>query len=105
MIVILCGGYHRAADGAKGWEAIASASPPIGLVISGWNMPNSTGLDMARPVLMVPSVNSVHHGDRRGEQHQIMEALKAGVSNCVIKPFTPAGLKRKAQTVHKKLTA
>src|SRR6478736_2362286 len=40
----------EAADGAKAWEAIKSANPPIGLVISDWNMPNCTGLDLLKRV-------------------------------------------------------
>jgi two-component system, chemotaxis family, chemotaxis protein CheY len=35
-----------AADGQKGWEALTAATPPIGLVISDWNMPNCSGVDL-----------------------------------------------------------
>ena len=76
----------EAADGALAWEAIQSANPPIGLIISDWNMPNCTGLDLLKRV----------RGDSRfgklpfvmvtaeAEQHQIVEAVKSGVSNYVI---------------------
>jgi two-component system chemotaxis response regulator CheY len=36
------------------------------------------------------------------EQHQLVEALKAKVSNYVVKPFTPEILKEKIEAVHKK---
>ena len=95
----------EASDGAKGWEAINNASPPIGLVISDWNMPNTTGLDLLKrvrsdsrfgklPFVMVTA---------EAEQHQIVEAVKAGVSNYVVKPFTADTLKEKLETVHKKI--
>jgi two-component system chemotaxis response regulator CheY len=95
----------EAADGAKGWEAIQNANPPIGLVISDWNMPNSSGLDLlkrvradsrfgALPFVMVTA---------EAEQHQIVEALKSGVSNYIVKPFSPETLKEKLEAVHQKL--
>lgn len=96
----------EAADGALGWEAVNSANPPIGLVISDWNMPNCTGLDLlkrirsdsrhkALPFVMVTA---------ESEKHQLIEAMKAGVSSYVIKPFTADGLKERLEEVHKKLS-
>lgn len=96
----------EAADGAKGWEAICNANPGIGLVISDWNMPNTSGLDLLKrvrsdsrfsklPFIMVTA---------EAEQHQIVEAVKAGVSNYLVKPFTPESLKEKLEAVHKKLS-
>jgi two-component system chemotaxis response regulator CheY len=95
----------EASDGGKAWEAMSVASPPIGLVISDWNMPNTTGLDLLKrvradgrygrtPFVLVTA---------EAEKHQIVEAVKAGVSNYVIKPFTTDGLKDKLEAVHKKL--
>jgi two-component system chemotaxis response regulator CheY len=95
----------EAADGAQGWTAVAEANPPIGVVISDWNMPNSSGLDLLKriradsrfsklPFIMVTA---------EAEQHQIMEAIKAGVSNYVVKPFTAASLSEKLEAVHKKV--
>jgi two-component system chemotaxis response regulator CheY len=36
------------------------------------------------------------------EQHQVVEALKAGVDNYVIKPFTGPILTEKLESIHKK---
>ena len=96
----------EATDGANGWQAISSASPPLGLVISDWNMPNSTGLDLLKrvradsrlgklPFIMVTA---------EAEKHQIMEAMKAGVSNYIVKPFVPESLKEKIEATHKKIS-
>lgn len=97
----------EAADGAIAWQTIQSANPPFGLVISDWNMPNCSGLDLlkrvradgrlkALPFIMVTA---------EAEQHQILEALKAGVSNYVVKPFTADILREKLEAVHKKIVA
>lgn len=40
----------EASDGALAWEAIQSANPPIGVIISDWNMPNCTGIDLLKRV-------------------------------------------------------
>ncbi len=96
----------EAEDGAKAWEVIQAANPPIGLIISDWNMPNCSGLDFLKrvrgagkygktPFIMVTA---------EAEQHQVVEALKAGVSNYVVKPFTADQLKDKIEAVHKKLS-
>jgi two-component system chemotaxis response regulator CheY len=98
----------EAADGALGWQALCEASPAIGLIISDWNMPNCTGVELLRRV----------RGDKRfahlpfvlvtaeSEQSQIVEAIKAGVSGYVVKPFAPNSLKDKLEVVHKnQLTA
>ena len=98
--------FTEAADGALGWAAIQTANPPIGLIISDWNMPNSNGLDLLKrvradarfgklPFMMVTA---------EAEQHQIVDAVKAGVSNYVIKPFTGEALKAKLEAVYKKVT-
>lgn len=97
--------FVEAADGTLGWEAINGANPPIGLVISDWNMPNCTGIDLLKrvrgdarfkhlPLLLVTA---------ESEKSQIMEALQAAVSGYVVKPFTPDALKAQLEEAHKRL--
>ena len=96
----------EAADGSIAWEAIAKASPPFGLIISDWNMPNTSGLDLLKRVR-----SDARYGKlpfvlvtAETEQHQIVEAIRAGVSSYVVKPFTSESLKVKLEQVHAKLT-
>jgi len=62
----------------------------IGLIVSDWNMPNMSGLDLLKavrgdenlkdtPFIMVTA---------EGQKESVIEAVKAGVSNYIIKPFT-----------------
>jgi two-component system chemotaxis response regulator CheY len=94
----------EADDGAKAWTALEGANPPIGLIISDWNMPNVSGLDFLKkvradarfgklPFLLVTA---------EAEKHQVVEAIKAGVSDYVVKPFTPEQLKNKIEAAEKK---
>jgi two-component system chemotaxis response regulator CheY len=77
----------------------------VGLVVTDWNMPNMSGLDLLReirhdpqnsnlPVLMVTA---------EGLKENVMEAVKAGVNNYVVKPFTAEVLQEKIETIFKKL--
>lgn len=95
----------EAQDGALAWQAIADAKPGFGIIISDWNMPNCTGLDLlkrvradsrfsALPFLLVTA---------ESEQHQIVEAVKAGVSGYVVKPFNAETLKAQLENAHNKL--
>jgi two-component system, chemotaxis family, chemotaxis protein CheY len=94
----------EAADGNQAWEAISNANPPIGLVISDWNMPNCTGLELLKrlrtdhrykktPFILVTA---------EAEKSQIMDAAKAGVDQYVVKPFTKEDVIKKLEAVHKK---
>ena len=98
---------QEAADGNLGWNALCAANPPIQLIISDWNMPNCTGLELLKKVradakyAKLPFVMLT----AEAEGHQVKEALAAGVSNYVIKPFTPETLKAKLLQVHQRLAA
>ena len=94
----------EAADGNQAWDAVTGAEQPFGLIISDWNMPNLSGLDFLKkvradqrfkktPFLLVTA---------EAEQHQVAEAVKAGVDQYVVKPFNHESLRAKMEMVHKK---
>jgi two-component system chemotaxis response regulator CheY len=94
----------EATDGNQAWEVISNAKPPIGLIISDWNMPNCTGLELLKrlradhrykktPFILVTA---------EAEQSQIVDAIKAGVDQYVVKPFAKDDLVKKLEAVHKK---
>jgi two-component system chemotaxis response regulator CheY len=94
----------EAADGQKAWEAIQSAAPAVGLVISDWNMPNCTGLDLLKRVRADGRFKKVPFIllTAESEGHQVAEAVKSGVDNYIVKPFTPELLQRKLEETFKK---
>jgi two-component system chemotaxis response regulator CheY len=90
----------QGADGQEAWEAL-QANPDIGVVITDWNMPNMNGLELvkkiraqdkykAMPIIMVTT---------EGGKKEVIIALKAGVNNYIVKPFTPQVLKEKLEGV------
>lgn len=95
---------QEAADGSQAWEVITSSQPPIGIVISDWNMPNCTGLDLLKRVRTDSRFKKLPFMlvTAEAEQHQIMDAVKAGVDQYVVKPFTKDALLDKLTMVYKK---
>jgi two-component system chemotaxis response regulator CheY len=96
----------EAGDGIQGWTAITEANPSFGLIISDWNMPHATGLDLLKrvrsdsrfgktPFLLVTA---------EAEESQIVEAAKAGVSQYLVKPFTTELLRDRIESIHKKMS-
>ncbi len=95
----------EAVDGTDAWQKVTEASPSFGLIISDWNMPNASGLDLLKRVRSDSRFGKTPFVlvTAESEQSQIVEAAKAGVSNYLIKPFTAASLREKLEQVHQKL--
>jgi two-component system, chemotaxis family, chemotaxis protein CheY len=96
-------GYENIVEAVNGKDALSklSADTMINFVITDWNMPVLTGLELTKairtdeklsklPILMVTT---------RGVKEDIIEALQAKVSNYIIKPFTPQVLKEKIEQI------
>ncbi len=94
-------GYSECVEASDGREAVDKFDSSIQFVITDWNMPNMSGLDLARalrghpegkavPILMVTT---------RSVKEDIIAAIQAGVNNYIVKPFTPQVLKEKIDAV------
>jgi two-component system chemotaxis response regulator CheY len=92
----------EAADGAEAW-AKASAGD-FGLIVSDWNMPNMTGLEFLGKVRADQRLKNTPFllVTAEAEQHQVAAALKLGVDQYVIKPFSADVLRGKLESAYKK---
>jgi two-component system, chemotaxis family, chemotaxis protein CheY len=99
--------FAEAADGIQAWEAVQNSPTPFGLIISDWNMPNCSGLDFLKRVRVDQKFKKTPFVlvTAEAEQHQVAEAVKAGVDQYVVKPFTKESLQKKLEMVHKKYAA
>lgn len=99
--------FLEAEDGAQAFETLAGANPPVGLVISDWNMPNCTGLDFLKRVRAESRFKNTPFLllTAESEAAQVATAIQAGVDNYMIKPFSTAALSEKLEAVHKKRSA
>ncbi len=86
-------GYSEVQEACDGLDALSKvgAEPPDLLLVD-WNMPNMDGLTFVKqfrakggrsPIIMVTT---------EAEKSRVVEAIKAGVNNYVVKPFTPDSL-------------
>ncbi len=94
----------EAGDGVEGWAAIEAASPQFDFIVSDWNMPVCTGIDLLKRVRATESTRDLPFimVTAEGESSYVMEAMKAGVTDYVMKPFTAAILLEKFQKHLKK---
>jgi len=93
-----------AADGKEAWEMIIGAlglGLSFGLVITDWNMPVMTGLDLLSQIRNEPRTKElkVLMVTAEGEKENILLAVKAGVNNYIVKPFTPETLNLKLKKI------
>ena len=99
-------GFLNVQEAEDGVDALAKLhAGGIDFVVSDWNMPNMTGIDLLRairaddklkhlPVLMVTA---------EAKKENIIEAAKAGASGYIVKPFTAATLDEKLKKIFQTL--
>ncbi len=99
-------GYSNIEEAENGEEALKKLrSDSFDFVVSDWNMPVKDGLEMLKeiradaklkstPVLMVTA---------EAEKSKVIEAIKAGVNNYIVKPFTAETMKQKIEQICERL--
>lgn len=94
----------EAQDGLDAWSKAQVGN--YGLIISDWNMPNSTGLQFLKKVRADETLSKTPFilVTAEAEQQQVAEAIKSGVDNYVVKPFSKDALKTKLEATHKKIS-
>jgi two-component system chemotaxis response regulator CheY len=97
-------GFSNTDEAENGQEALAKLrADTFGFVVSDWNMPVMPGIEMLRairadeklkhiPVLMVTA---------EAQKENLVEAIQAGVSNYVVKPFTAETMQEKISKIFK----
>lgn len=78
---------EEACDGQDALSKIAAFQPDLLLV--DWNMPNMDGLTFVKTYRQTNKSTPIIMVTTESEKSRVIEAIKAGVNNYVIKPFTP----------------
>lgn len=81
--------FVEAEDGQQAYEMLKK-TPDIEFIVSDWNMPNMTGIEFLKVVRADPKFKHLPFlmVTAEAEKENIIEAVKSGVSNYVVKPFT-----------------
>jgi len=100
------GGYENIVEAEDGVTALkVLKSQKIDFVISDWNMPNMTGLELLKAVRADEELKATPFLMVTAEalQDNVIAAVKAGVSNYIVKPFTAEVLNDKIKKIVEKL--
>jgi two-component system, chemotaxis family, chemotaxis protein CheY len=85
----------EAPDGAAAWECFQKDT--FSLVLTDWNMPNMSGIDLLRAIRKSGSDVPVILVTTEAEKTRVIEAIEAGVSDYLVKPFEPETLRGKLE--------
>jgi two-component system, chemotaxis family, chemotaxis protein CheY len=98
-------GFENILEADDGMSALdVLRSQKVDFIISDWNMPRLSGMELLKavrtseewkdlPFLMVTA---------EGQKENVIEAVKAKVSNYIVKPFTPETLAEKIKKIFEK---
>jgi two-component system chemotaxis response regulator CheY len=96
-------GYNNVQEAEDGEAAlrILRQKTDIQFVISDWNMPNMTGIELLKAVRAEPSLKGLPFlmVTAEADKENIVEAVKSGVSSYIVKPFNAATLKEKIEKI------
>ncbi len=99
-------GYENITEAEDGAAALrVLKSQKIDFIISDWNMPNMTGLELLKAVRADEELKAMPFLMVTAEalQDNVIAAVKAGVSNYIVKPFTAEVLNDKIKKIIEKL--
>lgn len=86
-------------------EAAAKQGQAFGFIVSDWNMPGMTGIDLLRHVRRTEAIKATPFllVTAESEQKNIVEAADAKVNGYIVKPFTANTIKAKLESIYNQL--
>jgi len=95
-------GYNHIAEAEDGASALEHLKQnKVDFIISDWNMPNMTGLELLKAVRADANLKDIPVLLVTAEalKDNVVEAVKAGVNGYIVKPFTAETLKEKIDVI------
>lgn len=91
-------GVPGAVEAADGEEAINLFKPgEFDLVLTDWNMPRKNGLEVIKEIREQDGDVTIMMVTTEAEKSRVLEAIQAGVSDYLVKPFTADMLREKLE--------
>lgn len=91
-------GFADTAEAGDGMQALEMfKTEQFGLVMTDWNMPNKTGLELTKDIRALGSKIPIFMITTEAEKERVVEAIQSGVTDYLMKPFTQDVLQEKLQ--------
>jgi len=95
---LLAVGVEGATEAADGNEAVSMFKPgEFDLVLTDWNMPGKNGLEVVQEVRAQDANVPIIMVTTEAEKRRVLQAIEAGVSDYLVKPFTADTLREKLE--------
>ncbi len=91
--------FIEADDGSVAWEILQKET--VDFIVSDWNMPKMPGIELLKKVRADEKLKDIPFlmVTAEAQKENIIEAVKAKVSNYIVKPFTPETLGEKIEKI------
>ena len=86
--------FDEAEDGVVAWKLFQEKGN-YDVVLTDWNMPNMNGLELVKTIRAKDKKIPIVMITTEGGKGEVITALKAGVNNYIVKPFSADVLKEK----------
>ncbi len=91
-------GVPDAVEASDGAEAVSLFKPgEFDLVLTDWNMPNKSGLEVIQEIRQQDANVPIIMVTTEAEKSRVVQAIQAGVSDYLVKPFTADTLREKLE--------
>lgn len=91
-------GVNDATEAGDGAECVKAATETrFDLILLDWNMPKMTGIEALRTLREAGNKTPVIMVTTEAEKSRVIEAIKTGANDYLIKPFSPEQLAKKVQ--------
>jgi len=91
-------GVPEATEAADGAEAVSLFKPgEFDLVLTDWNMPGKSGLEVIQEIRAQDAKVPIIMVTTEAEKTRVVQAIQAGVSDYLVKPFTADTLREKLE--------
>jgi two-component system chemotaxis response regulator CheY len=97
-------GFANVEEAENGQDALDKLNAgSFGFVISDWNMPVMTGIQLLRAIRADDKLKAIPvlRVTAEAQKENLVEAIQAGVSNYIVKPFTAEVLQEKMNKIFK----
>jgi len=96
-------GFNQVETAESGKDALTklAADPNVSILLTDWNMPEMSGLELLQAVKADPKLKNipVMMVTSRSVKEDILLAIKSGARDYIVKPFTVEAIKLKLQNL------